>query len=229
MILIIGLLAPTPEQRDQNSTPEQQEQIKDIISKFKEGNKELSSEQEQWLYDNEAPAYGTTSPEIKIVEFFSFTCPGAAQMHDTVREIGIKYEDQVNIQFRHFPTDEEGIEYSLAAECAHQQDKFWSMYDKLFQNRNNITSEDLFSLARQTGADMTQFNQCLQEEETLQKIREDMQQGEQLGVKGSPTTYINGYRIEKPIPREIFMGIVGHILEADKKSENTILTPKRKP
>ena len=205
-IFIILLLIPAPKQNDQG---------KDLIKKFKQGNQELSKEEKEWLNDPESPTYGTSSPEVTIVEFFSFDCPGATQMHSTVREIGIEYKNKVEINFRHFPTNEKAIQYSVAAECAHQQGKFWGMYDKLFQHRSQMSKDKIMPLANQLGLNMNKFSQCMQNEATLERVKQDMKEGNKLGVQGSPTTYINGYKIEKPIPENVFKSIIEEILKDD--------------
>jgi protein-disulfide isomerase len=203
-LFIILLLIPAPQQKDQG---------KDLIKKFKQGNQELSEEEEEWLAASDAPSYGTSSPEVTIVEFFSFDCPGAAQMHSTVREIGIQYKDEVQVIFRHFPTNEKAIQYSVAAECAHQQGKFWGMYDKLFQNRSQMSVDKITPLANQLGLDMNKFSQCVQNEKSLKRVKQDMREGNKLGVQGSPTTYINGHKIERPIPEKVFKTIIEEILK----------------
>lgn len=203
-IFIILLLLPTPEQNNQGEN---------IIKKFKQENQELSQEEKRWLNNPNAPSYGTSSPRVSIVEFFSFDCPGATQMHSTVREIGIKHKDEVKIVFRHFPTSEKSIQYSLAGECARQQEKFWGMYDKLFQNRSQMSEDKIMPLANQLGLDINKFSQCMQNEATLEKIKQDVREGEKLGVQGSPTTYINGYKIERPIPEDIFKSIIEEMLK----------------
>jgi len=196
--------------------PEQNNSANGIIQKFRQENPRMDEQKRSLLLDEYAPYYGTTSPKITIVEFFSFNCPGTEEMQDTVRELGIKYQDKIKIIFRHFPTNKEAIEYSLAAECAHKQNKFWGMYDKLFQNQKKLTPNKLIPYARQLGLNTKQFSSCLQDKNTLEIIKQDIRQGTKLGVKGSPTTYINGYKIERPIPKDIFMSIIENIIEVDE-------------
>jgi protein-disulfide isomerase len=208
-LVILTILAPMPKQKNSS---------KDITSEFKQGNPNLTEREKKLLYDPDSPTYGTTSPEIKIVTFFCFSCPGAKQMHSTVREIGINYEDKVRLTFRHFPTSEKAIQYSLAAECAHEQGKFWPMYDKLFSNQNKLSPEYTFTLAKQINLDMNRFSECLMDDKILKKVTQDAREATELGVKGSPTTYINGYKIEKPIPEDVFKSIVENIINSENKN-----------
>jgi protein-disulfide isomerase len=206
-LVVLLILAPMPEQEDSS---------RNIISEFRQGNPNLTGKEQKLLYNPEAPTYGTTTPEVDIVTFFCFSCPGAEQMYSTVREIGMNHENKARVTFRHFPTSEKAIQYSLAAECAHEQGKFWPMYDKLFGDQGKLTPEYVFTLAKQVNLNMNKFSECLMDDEILKEVTRDAREATELGVKGSPTTYINGYKIERPIPEDVFKSIVENIVNNEK-------------
>jgi protein-disulfide isomerase len=204
LAILLLIFAPTSEQ---NFSSEE------IISKFRQGNPNLTETEKELLYGSDSPTYGTAEEKVDIVTFFCFSCPGAKQMYSTIREIGMDYEDKVSITFRHFPTNEKSIQYSLAAECAYKQGKFWPMYDKLFGNQDELTPDYALTLAKQININMPEFSECLMDDTMLKKVARDTKEATELGVKGSPTTFINGYKIERPIPREVFMSIIEEILK----------------
>lgn len=183
-----------------------------LVTNLKQGNKELTQKEKEALLDESNPRLGSENADITIVEFFSFNCPGAQSMHSTIREIGINYADNVKIIHRDLPTTQNAIQYSLAARCAGEQGKFWSMYDRLFQ-QEDLKLNKIDSLAQRINIDMEQFRKCFENGKYVEDIKEDMRDGETLGVQGSPTTFINGYKIERPIPRDIFMSIIEEMLK----------------
>lgn len=77
---------------------------------------------------------GKTDAKIKIVEFSDFQCPYCGKAYPTIKAIRAKYNDQVSVEFRHFPLSfhpyaEKAAE---ASECAGEQGKFWEMHNKMF-------------------------------------------------------------------------------------------------
>ena len=96
-----------------------------------------------------------------------------------------------------------------AAECAADQGKFWEYHDLLFdkQNGENVgtfTKENLLSYAKELGLDMAKFEPCLKNDETLQRVVADTNEGRQVGVTGTPTFFINGKPLVGAQKAEVF-------------------------
>jgi protein-disulfide isomerase len=152
---------------------------------------------------------------VTIVEFSDFQCPACGQafldLHDLVRR-----RPDVRLVFRHFPLDDQcnqGVTRGVhplaclaacAAECAGQQGKFWEYHDLLFQNQAALARDGLFGFARDIGLDIARFRTCLDDPATLDLVREDVRAGSALGVKSTPTIFINGRRIEGALERHYY-------------------------
>ena len=79
---------------------------------------------------------GSENPKLTIVEFADYNCPLCASSYGKIREISLKYKDEVKIIFRDFPViSESSVELAMAGRCAGEQNLFWPMHDKLFQNQ----------------------------------------------------------------------------------------------
>lgn len=151
---------------------------------------------------------GSASPKVVIVEFADFNCSNCKSSYPKIREISLKYKNSVKIIHRDLPILENSLELSLAARCAGEQGLFWLMHDKLFQNQGKFTLDQLPELANQIGADTTRFNKCLSEQKYLPQVKKDFSDAESLGITGTPTWFINGYKVEGDIPYSLFIEII---------------------
>lgn len=152
---------------------------------------------------------GSANGKITIVEFGDFACPHCEEAFSTVRQIGLKYKNDIKLIWRDYPVvaDYSAI-LALAGRCAGEQGLFWPMYDKLFQNQGVSTVKELNELANQIGADTTRFNNCLTQEKYLTKIQKDLSDGQSFGISGTPVFFINGYKVEGAIPYDTFVKII---------------------
>src|SRR5680860_153856 len=101
-----------------------------------------------WLGSDKAP--------ITIVEFGDFACPYCEESFPVIREISLKYKNDIKYIWRDYPVVQDySALLALGGRCAGEQGRFWLMHDKLFQNQGVNTIEGLTSLANQIGADTT--------------------------------------------------------------------------
>jgi len=186
-----------------------------LIKKIKSG--EISFD-EQWqnallkpgsyeMENNSSPYAGASKPKLIIVEFADFNCPYCKASYPTVREISLKYKDSVKIIFRHYPViNEDSIVLALASECANEQNKFWYMHDAFFQNSNPYGN--IGQIVSKTSLNANKFNECLESQKYLNKIKADFLAAQEANIKGTPTWFINGNKIEGEIPKETFFKII---------------------
>jgi len=156
---------------------------------------------------------GTSTPKITIVEFSDFACPYCRSSFPKIREISLKYKNDIKYIYRDMPLHDESASLALAARCAGEQGKFWSMHDKLFQNQGIKNEQDLFALAAQTGVDRNRLEQCYKDKKYLPMIQKDFLDGEELGVEGTPTWFINGNKASGDLPAEAWEEIIGKLLK----------------
>jgi len=178
---------------------------RNILSRSVIGGKQYSAEGNgnYWI--------GSAKPKVTIVEFADFACSYCKNSFSKIREISVKHKDDVKIIFRDYPMHEESLALAMAARCAGEQGLFWLMHDKLFQNQG-AAKDQLIELAKQIGADTVKFSQCLDSDKYAAQIQKDYDAGEELGVTGTPTWFINGYRVKGDIPYEVFAGVVEELI-----------------
>lgn len=99
--------------------------------------------------------------------------------------------------FLHFPILGDGSLFAaMATECAAEQGKFWEYHDALFeaaesQGSKVFTFEGLVGLASEVDVEMESFRSCFTEGQTLDRVRADFEAAAALGIRGTPTIFIN--------------------------------------
>jgi protein-disulfide isomerase len=79
-----------------------------------------------------------------------------------------------------------------AAEAAAAQNRFWPMYELLFENQENLSASSMVDYARQAGLDEERFVQELRGRTHHERVLQSIEGGKKNGVKGTPTFFING-------------------------------------
>ena len=154
------------------------------------------------------PVIGDPNAPISIIEFSDFQCPFCARFHiQTLPSILEEYVDQgkVKLIFRDFPIQNihpNALPASVAAECANEQGKFKVMHDKLFDNQkewSGLETADAMLLFSQYGLEMgleqEVFDSCLTNGKYIEEIRNDLNDGRNYGVSGTPGFFIGNDQV----------------------------------
>jgi protein-disulfide isomerase len=144
-------------------------------------------------------SFGSASPKLTIVEFADFACPYCKQSFTSLREFALRHADTVKIIFRDWPGHTNSVQLALAAYCAGEQGKFWEMHDKLYQNQATTfgaDKNDLANLALQLNIYNEQFQNCFDTQKYLALIDKNLSDSKTLGVRGTPTWFIDGEKVE---------------------------------
>jgi protein-disulfide isomerase/rhodanese-related sulfurtransferase len=158
---------------------------------------------------------GNPQAPVTIVEFGDFQCPACGREQDVIREIRQKYGDQICWVFRQFPIPslhQFAEAAAVASECAADQGKFWEAVDKLYDNQTDLSNDALRRYAAELGLDTERFNQCLNSQATLARVRRDLDDAHALGVRGTPTFFVNQHAIGRPPTAEEFTQLIDQAL-----------------
>ncbi len=126
---------------------------------------------------------------------------------------------KVTIVFKHSAfLGQESVWAAQASECAADQGKFWQYHDLLFArpaagNQGAFTKDKLIGFARELGLDMTKFEPCLRNDQTLARVQADTQEGQAAGVRGTPSFFINGVPLVGAQPIEAFRTAIEQALK----------------
>ena len=138
---------------------------------------------------------GDINSPVKIVEFTDFQCSACGAMYPVIEEVLKTYGNRVYFEVRNFPLSsihENAFQAAQAAAAANAQGKFWPYIDLLFKNQKSLDTESLKKFATQAGLDRARFDADLASGKFAADIRRDIEEGEQYGIEGTPTIFING-------------------------------------
>jgi protein-disulfide isomerase len=159
-----------------------------------------------------SPSTGAKDAKVTVVEFSDFQCPFCAKGADVLKKIKQKYGNKVKIAFKNFPLPfhNHAEQAAVAGLCANEQssDLFWKMHDEMFANQDSLDTEGLKKMAKKIGAKGEAFDKCLSENRHLAQAKTDMDDGRKVGVKSTPTFFINGQLINGAQPLEVFTEII---------------------
>ncbi len=115
-----------------------------------------------------------------------------------------KNPGNVKIVFKNFPLRRHNYatQAAMAALAADGQGKFWAFHDRLFENYKQLSDQKIKDIARDLGIDMEKFEKQMKDPGILAQIRQDMLDGNQAGVRGTPTVYIGGRLLRNWSPNE---------------------------
>jgi protein-disulfide isomerase len=105
-----------------------------------------------------------------------------------------KYPNEVKLVVKHFPLRNHKFARKAAgaALAANEQGKFWEFHQKLFENYRVLNDSKIQDIAKELGLDMEKFNKDLKSPMIAKLINRDLNNGRQVGVRGTPTTFVNG-------------------------------------
>jgi protein-disulfide isomerase len=158
-----------------------------------------------------APMRGLATAPVTIVEFTDFHCPYCKRVLPTLTQLLARYGDRVRLIFRDFPMDSlhpQARQAAEAARCAGEQEKFWEFHDVIFANAPRASPEQLKTYAEQTGLDVARFEACLASGAHRAAVQRDVEEGNRLGVTGTPAFFVNGRLLTGAQPLDRFARLI---------------------
>lgn len=160
----------------------------------------------------DAPFKGPADAKVTIVEYSDFQCPFCSKAAATVAEVEKKYGSKVKIVFKNYPLPfhSQAKMAANAALCANEQDPklFWKMHDAMFADQTKLDKDSLLASAKKLGLKEADFKSCLETDKHKAAIENDMADGQKLGIKSTPTFFINGKLVSGARPIEVFSEVI---------------------
>ena len=174
----------------------------------------VTAQPEYTRYDiptDNAYAIGPADAPITIVEFSDYQCPFCRRWHDEVYEpLLAAYPGQIRLVYRHLPLTSihpDAMSAAEAAMCAGEQDAYWPYHERLFGSES-LGNSTYLQYAQELGLNMTTFEACLTEHKYQQAIQTDSDFALNLGIRSTPTFFINGLAVVGAQPLDVFKQVI---------------------
>jgi len=150
--------------------------------------------EDKTLGDKDAP--------ITVIEYASLGCPICGVFHQkTFPKFKDAYIDTGKVLFiyREFPIGPTPEAAAIAARCV-PDGQYFDINHKFMANRGrwNARKPDndlLYKIVQETGITRAAFDSCMANQKIKEGIKWVKQRGRELGVKGTPTFFINGQHV----------------------------------
>jgi protein-disulfide isomerase len=146
------------------------------------------------------PSQGPPNAKVSLYIFSDFECPHCQLLHNMMKEIVPKYP-QVHFVYKDFPLVQIhpwAETAAIGAHCAFQQSPaaYWKVSDAIFASQDLISATNIWDKLKDFAAaarlDTDAFKACMASPEAKQSVDASHQQGESLGINGTPAVYVNG-------------------------------------
>ncbi len=124
----------------------------------------------------------------------------------------------MKLVFKSFPLAQHKFakKAAVAAFAARRQGKFWEYHDLLFENVDTLSDQKFRQIARELGLDLERFEKDINDLKIVARINQDIRLGANMGVRGTPTVFING-RASRARTLEALEAAVENELEKARK------------
>lgn len=137
---------------------------------------------------------GPPDAQVMLVEFADYECPYCEKVSPALKQLKKEYGGTVAIAYKDMPLPmhQRAEKAAEAARCAGEQGKFWEYHDLLYSTRG-LSTPELKAQARTLGLNGDSFDQCLDSGKTAAAVKKDFDEGNRLGLTGTPSFFVNGH------------------------------------
>ncbi|MBI5763601.1 MAG: DsbA family protein [Planctomycetes bacterium] len=180
---------------------------------------------------------GPESAPIRIVVLSDFQCPDCLRTEQDIAQL-VERRNDISVAYRHFPMSTMCNPYvsmdlhgnacwaARAAEAAailYGEEGFWKMHKWLFDNKGMFSDTNVLNAGvASLGFDTTRFVETMTSEETLARVREDIEDGNYLGLHYTPMVFINGVELKGVFAPQAVSRAVAAVLEKNPPSATCI-------
>lgn len=144
---------------------------------------------------------GDPKAPVSLVLFTDLQCPYCAQMLPIVKQLVASHPKSLKVSFRHFPLvsiHDKAMTGHLALWAAGNQGRLWDYYFKVAPSFHALTDSALVTAAKELKFDLKKFDTDRKSEAAHKAVEADMKLGEEIGVEGTPSLYLNGKPTRNP-------------------------------
>lgn len=157
----------------------------------------------------DSPTLGAADAPVTIVEFVDPECESCAAFAPVIKKVMAQFEGKTRLVIRYMPLHPNSLRAATLTEAAGEQGKYWQMQEYLFRKQpewgerhgppTGAPPPDVPALfdryAREMGLDVEKVNAAYKENRFQEKVERDKRDGQSLGVRQTPTIFVNGRKL----------------------------------
>jgi len=161
----------------------------------------------------DSASLGPEDAKVTVVEFLDPECESCAAVAPPVKALLKNYEGRVRFVARYMPLHPNAKLAAQYTEAAGEQGKYWEFQEKLFAMQDEWGTKHgppgthaasttpvsvLFEkYGQELGLDAQKLNASAGKTEYAQKAERDLNDGRALGVRATPTFFVNGRKLAR--------------------------------
>lgn len=172
-----------------------------IFNNSQQGKDVVANDNQPLLVRADSPTRGPENAPVTLVEFLDPECEACRASYPGVEQLLKEYEGRVRFVVRYYAGHSNSALAIAATEAAGEQGKYWEMQSLLFENQlkwgeQRTPQTELFiGYARALNLDINRFTASLQNPAYQAKANRDTEDARTLGVRGTPTFFVNGQMV----------------------------------
>lgn len=149
-----------------------------------------------------SPVFGNSLARVTVVEWFDPECESCRVMHPVFKDLVKTYEDRVRFVLRYMPYHGNSMYAASALEEAREYGKYEQALDVLFEKQplwgdhHEPRPELIVTYLTELGIPKEKLEAEYLIKKHGEKIEIDQLDGNELGVRGTPTFYVNGRQLQ---------------------------------
>jgi protein-disulfide isomerase len=152
---------------------------------------------------------GNADAPAQMIVFSDYMCPACAHWAGRIEQmLKAEFVETGRLHYTYYdfplaPGHRHSFVASRAARCAGDQGQFWEYHDRLLGNQSawmysgGTPTDQLLGFGRELGLEMRTFENCVRSDQHAEVVTANKLLGETLGVRGTPTVFLNGRQLQE--------------------------------
>lgn len=163
----------------------------------------LATENAALFVRDHSPQMGSDEAWIYLVEFLDPECESCREFYPYVKSLLSHYDGKIRVVIRYAPFHGNSEHAIRILEASREQGKYWETLETLFKyqpvwgSHHHPQPELIWQYLPDIGVDVEKVKADMSNPQIDRIIKQDKEDGKVLGVRSTPTFFVNGKLLEK--------------------------------
>lgn len=148
-----------------------------------------------------APRIGNPEAPVYLIEFLDPECETCREFYPFVEDLLKEFDGKVQLVLRYAPFHGNSEFAVKIVEASRKQGKYKEALEVLFKyqpewgSHHHPQPELIWKYLPEAGVDIDQIKKDMEDPQIMTNLRQDIEDGKKLGVKYTPTYFVNGVEL----------------------------------